>query len=349
VGPIEGQLTKVRRTVEDVARSREGKLAVGAATAAAAAAVAARRRRDESKEDDALARARRYRLRPDEPVGRGVRRVACGRIDDAIDLLRDSDVDAATAVHEARKDMKKLRSSLRLVRPVIGESVYQRSNERFREAARLLSEARDAEVLSEAVDELAQRFADDPPPGGWDGVRGRLVPEVNVHELDRLREQAAKTIEAGRRDIETLSLPGEPADVLRPGLKRAYGRGRRRLGEAADDPADERLHELRKRVKDLWYHLRLLRDFKRKRIEPLEVRADELSDLLGDDHDLVVLSGRLDSLEAGQRGHVERLIAGRRQELQLEAFACAKRLYGPKPKAFAERMTAPWKAAPQSR
>ena len=32
---------------------------------------------------------------------------------------------------------------------------------------------------------------------------------------------------------------------------------RKRYREARADPTDERLHELRKRSKDLWYHLRL--------------------------------------------------------------------------------------------
>ena len=42
------------------------------------------------------------------------------------------------AVHEARKDTKKLRSVLRLVRESLGDSNYRRENNRFRDAARNL-------------------------------------------------------------------------------------------------------------------------------------------------------------------------------------------------------------------
>ena len=64
---------------------------------------------------------------PDE-----VRRVARGRIDHALDELRgSSDSTRAEAVHEARKDMKKLRALLRLVRGELGD-------ERLRRRERLL-------------------------------------------------------------------------------------------------------------------------------------------------------------------------------------------------------------------
>jgi len=244
--------------------------------------------------------------------------------------------------------MKKLRSALRLVRPVIGEAVYRRENERFRDAGRSLSATRDAKVLAQTIDALAERFADDPPPGGWDSVREALTITADDRDLDDLRRSAAAEIESGRREIQTLSLPGRPADVLRPGLEDVYKRGRRRLREAVTDPGDERLHELRKRVKDLWYHLRLLRDGSRELVEPLEDRADALADLLGDDHDLAVLAGKLDeadSIDGDQCRHLHRLIDARRSELHSEALACAERLYARKPKAFAKRLTEPWKAA----
>src|ERR687888_223363 len=56
------------------------------------------------------------------------------------------------------------------------------------------------------------------------------------------------------------------------------------------EPADAAVHEWRKRSKDLWYHLRLLRDGRREVLAPAADRAHELSDLLGDHHDLAVLA-----------------------------------------------------------
>jgi CHAD domain-containing protein len=328
---------------------REAKIAAGAATVAAAA-VAARELVNRSDGEPRPGPSRRYRLGRREPLGYGVRRVARGRLDGAVERLRDADLDEVEAVHEARKDLKKLRSTLRLVRPVLGDSDYRRENERYRDAGRHLSDVRDAQAIAETVAALEDRFEDESPPGGWKPIAQALERSdgADPAEIDRRREHAAAEIEAGRRELETLSLPGDGFEVVGPGLRRAYSRGRRRLADAASDPSDERLHELRKRAKDLWYHLRLLRPAWRPVLEPLADQAHELSDRLGDDHDLVVLRERLDApgiaLTAEQREYLDGLIERRRSELQAEAFALGERLYAEKPKAFANRLGVYWEA-----
>jgi CHAD domain-containing protein len=339
-----------RFSVSVIAKTpREAKIAAGAA-AAAAAAVAVRELAHRSDDQPSSGPSREFRLRRREPLPYGVRRVARGRLDSAVEGLRDPDADGVEAVHEARKDLKKLRSTLRLVRPVVGEDAYRRENERYRDASRLLSETRDAQVLAETIDALEHRFSDQQPPGGWGEIKGALAPRGadDGAEIDRLRGRAAAEIEAGRGEIESLSLPGEGFDVVAPGLRRAYSRGRKRLAEAASEPSDERLHEWRKRSKDLWYQLRLLRPAWRPVLEPLADQARELTDLLGDDHDLVVLEGRTAEtdipLSDEQRRDLGELIARRRAELQARAFALGERLYAEKPKAFARRIGAYWEA-----
>jgi CHAD domain-containing protein len=337
---------RVKETVEEVGRSREGRIAAGAATATALAALTARQLRSRDDGDGSTGPSRKYRLRRKEPTAYGVRRVARGRLEDAVEELRDEDADPTEAVHEARKDMKKLRSALRLVRPVLGDRDYDRENSRYREAARKLSGVRDAQVRAETIDGLAARFDDDPPPGGWEAARSALAADERPEDLGALREQAATEIEAGRRNLTNLSLDADGAALLRPGLKRAYDRGRKRFRQAAAEPSDEHLHEWRKRAKDLWYHLRLVRPGWRPVLEPLADEAHELSDLLGDDHDLAVLRSELGGapLSSGQREHLERLIATRRRELQDEALGYGQRLYAEKPKAFANRIAAYWEA-----
>ena len=142
-----------------------------------------------------------FRLKKKESEKKGIRRVAHGRAEDALGLLRDEDADPAEAVHEARKDMKKLRATLKLVRPLIGDETYSRENARFRDAGRALSDVRDAQVRAETVDALAERFADDPPPGGWWALRALLADDdaSGNGELESLRERAAERDRARRR------------------------------------------------------------------------------------------------------------------------------------------------------
>jgi CHAD domain-containing protein len=168
-------------------------------------------------------------------------------------------------------------------------------------------------------------------------------------DLESLRDRAAAEIERGDREIDDWPLGENGFDLLRPGLKRAYERGRRRYRDACADPSDEALHEWRKRAKDLWYHLRLVRRGWPEVVGAAADEAHELSDRLGDDHDLVVLTEYLDAddqpLTAEQLDHVRRLVAERRAELQEEAFAYGERLYAEKPKPFVKRMESYWEAA----
>ncbi len=292
----------------------------------------------------------KFKLRKKEGEAEGIRRVAHELIEDATGLLRDQDVDPVEAVHEARKDMKKLRSTLKLVRPAIGDDTYQRENGRFRDASRALSDIRDAQVRAETVDGLAERFADDPPPGGWWTVRALLVgsEQPDGKQLEALRDRTAAEIEGGDEEVEDWKLKDDGFDLLRPGIKRAYSRGRKRFREARRDPSDANLHALRKRSKDLWYQLRLVRRGWPEVIGKTADEAHELSDRLGDDHDLVVLGTDLESsggkLTADQRDHLATVIGNRRKQLQKEAFAYAQRIFAEKPKRFADRIEAYWEA-----
>ena len=53
------------------------------------------------------------------------------------------------SVHEARKQLKRARATLRLLRDGIGDTAYRRANQQLRDAARPLSGVRDAKVMLE--------------------------------------------------------------------------------------------------------------------------------------------------------------------------------------------------------
>src|SRR5919205_78895 len=95
----------------------------------------------------------------------GIRRIARGRIDHAIDELRGrTDSTPVQAVHEARKDMKKLRALLRLVRGELGGKTFARENACFRDATRELAGARDSDVMLETLAQLTYL----PAGQGWE-------------------------------------------------------------------------------------------------------------------------------------------------------------------------------------
>ncbi len=303
--------------------------------------------RDEASSSDA------YRLLAGEPVGAGIKRVLAARVDDAIAGLRgEAGLEPAEAVHEARKDVKKIRSALRLVRDEIGDDVWRRENDHYRDVARKLGGFRDAEILVEAVDGLGERFGPSARER-FDSFRARLDEENRAaHEdgsVERAMTGAAAELATGRSRIDALPLDGDGWDLIAPGLHRSYRRGRKRLRAVEEEASVTNLHELRKRVKDLTYQLRLIRNADREMLEPLADHAHDLSDHLGDDHDLALLRDEVQrrrdlfARPADQR-HLQQEIDQRRGELQFAAISLGERIYEEKPKRFIKRVESRWVA-----
>jgi CHAD domain-containing protein len=350
-----GKSIRMRGTAEQafasVIRDRRAQLAAGAVVAAAAAA-AGRAGYDRLVAGDREP-SRRYRLRRSESAKDGVRRIAVERADDALEQLDAArDGDFAAGVHEARKDLKKLRSLLRMVRDGLGEQTYRRENDRFRDAARRLSGARDAEVKLQTLAALEERLDGALPGGTVSVVRESLErrrPDGNEGEHLRQLEAATREIDIGRERIPDWRFERGGWNLLEPGLRRSYRRGRKRMAATREEPSGENVHEWRKRVKDLWYHLRVVRRSCPEALGPEADRAHELSDVLGDHHDLLVLGEHVRSDQEGLHGGIDRVallkaIARRQGELLDEAFRLGDRVYSERPGEFSERIEKHWKA-----
>ncbi len=121
--------------------------------------------------------------------------------------------------------------------------------------------------------------------------------------------------------IDDWPLERDGFDLLRPGLRRAYARARKTFRSARKKRSDEALHEWRKRSKDLWYALRIVRRAWPAVLGATADEAHELSDRLGDDHDLAVLNADLDEVGA-------QLTAEQREQLRELAGQASSRAAG---------------------
>src|SRR5262249_33564932 len=102
-----------------------------------------------------------FELKAEQSIRKNIRRIARKQLDDALEILTDKHRGPRDeAVHEVRKHFKKVRAVLRLVRLEIGEKAYRAENTCFRDAARPLTEVRDAKIFIETVDALSEHFKD---------------------------------------------------------------------------------------------------------------------------------------------------------------------------------------------
>lgn len=97
-----------------------------------------------------------YRFKLQEPLAQGVRRIALEQLDIADEKLASKE-DPASAIHDARRCLKRLRYLMRLVRPALGEATYRRESEHVAATGRLLSGVRDIDVMRQTVAKLEDR------------------------------------------------------------------------------------------------------------------------------------------------------------------------------------------------
>ncbi|HYJ21393.1 MAG TPA: CHAD domain-containing protein [Solirubrobacterales bacterium] len=274
-----------------------------------------------------------------------------GRTEKALERLDEIEADEfAVAIHGARKDLKKLRGVLRLVRDELGRKTFKAENRRYRDAGRLLSGSRDAEVKLETLLRLRHRFGDLPEDtaGRWEGMleaeRDELAAAVR-DETEGQIAQAIDAIKAGQAAIGQWPLRTDSWALVGPGLAKSYHGGREAMKRVSASPSAENVHQWRKRAKDLWHQLRIVQDAWPALLGETVDQLHELTDLLGDHHDLAVLAEDLDARAGlGDRSAFERAIEKRQDELLDAALAIGRRMYAEKPKAFRRRIERYWLA-----
>jgi hypothetical protein len=196
-----------------------------------------------------------YRPELDKPVPDALRAVAVERLERAPRRLREErDDDPVEAVHGARENLKKTLALLRLARPDLPSKTYRRENRTLRDPGCKISAGRDADVMVETA------------PGSWRALRcapseapiRRAAPRAGgrsgAQRAHRRRHRQARRLAGGGGPpvwTRAARLLRRRHAALRGG--RTYRAGRKAFA-AARHPTDERLHEWRKRVKDLWYH-----------------------------------------------------------------------------------------------
>lgn len=291
-----------------------------------------------------------YRLDLDAPIADALRAAASDQLRDGAAELRgaNSSEDVVGAIHQARKNIKKTRSLLRLARSGLPGETCREENGALRDIARSLSDERDAAVLLQTFDGLSVHLVGLMPEQAVADLRLRLPGSDGAAARKRWRglaRDAAGALEAVADRVLGWPLEGCDEGALKAGIKRSYARGRRAFSVAAQDPTVERQHEWRKRAKDLWYHQRLLAMAWPGMLYAQAEQSHRLSDLLGEDHDLAMLAATLlgeDGTASGTPADVEpsleHVLAERRAELQAQALDLAERIYSERPKAYARRL-----------
>jgi CHAD domain-containing protein len=293
-----------------------------------------------------------FRFKLNQPIKKDVRRLLVSQIEKARAELEGSSVQPAN-IHEARKCLKRIRSLLRIVRPALTKKTYDCEIERFRQIAELLSPLRDRQILLETAAKLdAASSASVSAPVA---ALQRLLNSSGENGTAHLNASAAisdalcrfsPALKAARK------LKLAPADMtsIIGGFERTYRHGRRAVVAAYADPDDEAFHDVRKAIQHHSRHLQLLAQAWPEFTAPLIENARTLAQLLGEDHDLSVLSHFVAAqpdvmISTDSKASIIAAAHARQRALRLEARPLGQRAFAMKPKEFSRTVETLWAAA----
>jgi CHAD domain-containing protein len=246
-----------------------------------------------------------------------VRDAALTLLTDAIETLSSARDDES--VHLARKDCKRIRAALRLMRGCLGPRVYRRENRRIRDASKLLRPVRDACVVRDLLRTL---------PSCPNTLQRGLDTEYRGQRRaleQRGAQVALKWVRATRQCLLGFPVPQSEAASAIAGTRNVYKAGRK-AHRHARHRHNAALHEWRKQAKYLVNELELLKAVFNVTSRKLRRRAHKLAETLGDDHDLGLLASKLRTYDARDKALMKQ-IRSRRCKLQARAFRLGRQLY----------------------
>ncbi len=256
----------------------------------------------------------------------------------------------AKSIHDTRKRLKRGRAALRLVRAAIGSGRYHRENAALRDAARPLTEVRDADALATTIEKFVANgdldHASSAAISQW--IRDRQRDVRQRVRAENSVTPARKSLQAALKRIKKAPTKHDGWSVLETGLARVYRSAREAFAETKTHPTTQNFHEWRKQTKYLRYQLEMMQLIWPAALKGMANEFHQLADLLGDEHDLVVLRERLRQETSAHSGPpalealVER-IDRRQRELEDEALMLGQRLYADKPKLFTRQLRRHWR------
>jgi CHAD domain-containing protein len=280
-----------------------------------------------------------FALEPGKSIRRQLIRIArkeLGRASRCLLAGQDSD-----AVHEARKSVKKTEAIVSLL-DRLGFTAPRKDARRLGAARHALSVLRDGDALIETFDGLRSRSPSRIPEHTAALISRRLTgarstTEARAHSVGRLT-QVAIQLRKTRRAAQGWAVPSLDPEDLPSVIAREYRASRKAMIRARTRRRADDFHGWRKRVKTLWYQLRLAEPLMPgagatiKRLKQLEV-------ILGEEHNVAVLGQRLssDSALVELRSKIaapRAVLIAREKELRRAALALGARLLGDPPNRF---------------
>jgi CHAD domain-containing protein len=265
-------------------------------------------------------------------------------ISGSLQLLGRQPLPDGEAIHDIRVMMKKYRAAVRLVRPLLDDTVYRREYLAGRETGRMISSWRETDVMRKTVRALKKdnpglflRLREDEklrgllrkPYSTWEeaGVQVKVVTEV-----------AGRLTRANHR-LRFISLKVPDLSLLPGEMEKSYRLAAKAYMACRNNPKPPLLHEFRKKAKTLMYQAAYFRHLNPSKVKSLEKKLNGLTQNLGRYNDLsriMAITGYRfgdpdNSIEADELAIV---IRNRQDRYLMKVWPVAYRLFTPGRKLY---------------
>ncbi|MCY1723466.1 CHAD domain-containing protein [Prolixibacteraceae bacterium Z1-6] len=251
-----------------------------------------------------------------------------------------------TAVHEVRKSFKRIRALLLFCQSSEGEYVYSISQQ-LSEFGKNISAFRNSWVNILVLDRISQINPHIPER------KMKLLKERFMERNRQLQQQDIVDKKTGttiRKFMEEFEV-GMPANLKVAGeqfVKEQLNLSFQSSYEIFQDEniwnEAEKLHELRKKLKTLYYQTSFLKFSHAKFFKPKSDQLDIITEQLGEDHDLYVFLDEIKKTEYGLNFTEISIVENKINHLRvLNSNKCRPRLrqlFSESPESFAQKITA---------
>jgi CHAD domain-containing protein len=248
------------------------------------------------------------------------------------------DRSAETAVHDARKALRRGRALLAMIASTLPKSERRALRSALKDARRSLSMVRDHTVAPTTLGALELEDADrDTAKRVLDSAAEALPPTAEIKQL--LAEAATRAAAQGEALVASLP-PAVDDSVVYDGIAETYGEARRARRKAKSSRSW--FHTWRRRTKELSYQLEFLAKHAGPRASAIHEEIGAVSDTLGSAVDLVMLRDFVEThgqgIDKDALTSLRRTIDKRLEDLMKSARKNARDAFEQKPKKFEKRL-----------
>jgi CHAD domain-containing protein len=257
----------------------------------------------------------------------------------ARDAVGAVDKDAAAAVHESRKSLRRARAVLELVRAVLPKNERRALTRALQEARRALSSVRDHAVVPDTLAQLA--LDDDDRATAKRVVDNAAMAMPATAELRQLLAESAARAAAQAEALQA-ALPHEVAwEAVAEGIRTTYGEARRASRAAKRSKAW--FHTWRRRSKELVYQLELVTSHAGPRVTLIHSALAGATDTLSPAVDLIMVREFVETYGQGippeAIARLRASIGDQLDELMTTARKTTRELFRNRPKKFEKRLS----------